>query len=420
MASIEKRKGPRGVRYDVRYRAPDGSERSKTFRTRREADGYASTCEADKLRGGWIDPRLAARTLRSVAEEWLASNVSKRPSAWARDESALRVHVLPALGDRTLGSLVPADVRKLVAHWSATLAPRTVKRNFGALRALCNFAVATDLLLVSPCRGVKTPMPDTLTRHVVTSDELRVLGQAIGPEWEPIVYLGTALGLRWGECAGLRVGRLDLLASRLAVTEQLTRGPKGVGVLGPPKSSAGRRTLALPAGLVLMLSDHLSKVGLTGADSESFVFTMPGGEPLRYENWRRRVWLPAVAKAGLGGLTFHDLRRANATALVSEGVDLKTAQTRLGHSDPRLTLAVYAQATTEADRDAAHRLDGRFFGTPAGYSRDDSAKPASRTALQAVRPALTWSGRRDLNPGPQRPERCALTKLRHAPREVAV
>jgi integrase len=38
-----------------------------------------------------------------------------------------------------------------------------------------------------------------------------------------------------------------------------------------------------------------------------------------------------------------------ATALVLERIDMKTAQTRLGHSDPRLTLAVYAQATTEAD-----------------------------------------------------------------------
>ncbi len=26
-----------------------------------------------------------------------------------------------------------------------------------------------------------------------------------------------------------------------------------------------------------------------------------------------------------------------------------------------------------------------------------------------------WSGRRDSNPRPQRPERCALTKLRHVP-----
>jgi integrase len=47
--------------------------------------------------------------------------------------------------------------------------------------------------------------------------------------------------------------------------------------------------------------------------------------------------------------------------LVLEGVDMKTAQARLGHTDPRLTLAIYAQATTEADREAADRLGERFL-----------------------------------------------------------
>jgi integrase len=64
---------------------------------------------------------------------------------------------------------------------------------------------------------------------------------------------------------------------------------------------------------------------------------------------------------GLDGLTFHDLRRANATGLVAEGVDVRTAQARLGHSDPRLTLAIYAQATGEADRVAAERIGARFL-----------------------------------------------------------
>jgi len=47
--------------------------------------------------------------------------------------------------------------------------------------------------------------------------------------------------------------------------------------------------------------------------------------------------------------------------LVHESVDLKTAQTRLGHTDPRLTLAIYAQATTEADRAAADALGEGFL-----------------------------------------------------------
>jgi integrase len=119
-----------------------------------------------------------------------------------------------------------------------------------------------------------------------------------------------------------------------------------------------------------MLSKHLASVGLTAADADHLVFTTPEGAPLDYSNWRRRVWLPAVREAGLVGTGFHDLRRTNATQLVVAGVDVKTAQARLGHSDPRLTLAVYAQAVSEADRDAAERLGERFFGTaPEGGTR---------------------------------------------------
>ena len=39
----------------------------------------------------------------------------------------------------------------------------------------------------------------------------------------------------------------------------------------------------------------------------------------------------------------------------------------LGHTDPRLTLGIYAQATTEADRVAAERLGERFLP---GQDRD--------------------------------------------------
>lgn len=76
-----------------------------------------------------------------------------------------------------------------------------------------------------------------------------------------------------------------------------------------------------------------------------------------------RAWprLSAVELAGLDGLGFHDLRRTNATAMVLDGVDVKTAQARLGHSDPRLTLAIYAQATGEGDRSAAEKLGARLM-----------------------------------------------------------
>jgi integrase len=135
--------------------------------------------------------------------------------------------------------------------------------------------------------------------------------------------------------------------------------------------------MAVPAALMALLADHLAGRGLTGADSEAWVFTAPSGGHLDYAHFRRRVWGPATASAGLDGLGFHDLRRANATGMVLDGIDLKTAQTRLGHSDPRLTLSVYAQATNAADAAAAEQLGTRFMKL---------SSPGTRTTLW-----LRWS-----------------------------
>jgi len=97
-----------------------------------------------------------------------------------------------------------------------------------------------------------------------------------------------------------------------------------------------------------------------GALPDEYVFVAPGGGPLRYANFRSRVFGPACKRLGFTHTTFHDLRRFNATVMVGVGVDLKTAQVRLGHADPRLTLALYAQATTAGDLTAVGALDKAF------------------------------------------------------------
>jgi hypothetical protein len=100
------------------------------------------------------------------------------------------------------------------------------------------------------------------------------------------------------------------------------------------------------------------------------------------------MWEPATKKAGLAGVGFHDLRRTASTQLVLANVDMKTAGTRLGHSDPRLTLAVYAQATPEADRAAAATVGDRF-AEAMGFGDLDriSTEAPKRKAAGALTPA---------------------------------
>jgi integrase len=131
-----------------------------------------------------------------------------------------------------------------------------------------------------------------------------------------MVYLGAVLGLRWGECAGLRVGRINFDECTIRIVEQVTRGSGGRSVLGRPRSKASRRTLAVPRALISMLEEHLGRLDLTRTDGQAFVFPLHDSEHLDYSNWLHRIWYPARTEAELDWVQFHDLRRVNATGLV--------------------------------------------------------------------------------------------------------
>ena len=334
---------------------------SSTFVTATEAKDWLTTENAKVLRGSWIDPSAGNVTFHELSAQWLAANPGKRESTVARDEIALRRHIRPTFGDRRIVSITPVDIQSLVSRWSQVQAPGTTRRTYDVLRAVFSYAVRSDLLVRSPCRGIHLPELIAHERDLVTPDDVSRIAEALPEPYRLTVWFGAVLGLRWGEVAGLRVKRVDVFGKTISIAEQVTRGRGGRPLLSPPKSKAGVRTLSIPSALAEMITIHMAGAGLTAADAEAFLFANDSGGPLDYTNFRRRIWLPAITKAGFKRVGFHDLRRAAATALVTELVDIKTVQMRLGHSDPRLTLAVYAQATTEADKGAAQRLGAKFF-----------------------------------------------------------
>lgn len=78
VAQIVKRTtGDGDARYDVRIRIGERVV-TKTFRRRRDADAFAATAEADRVRGMWADPRSSRQSVEVVARSWLESNPAKR------------------------------------------------------------------------------------------------------------------------------------------------------------------------------------------------------------------------------------------------------------------------------------------------------------------------------------------------------
>ena len=116
-------------------------------------------------------------------------------------------------------------------------------------------------------------------------------------------------------------------------------------IVGPPKSEAGRRTVALPAGALASLADHLSR--FTGLAPSDWVFTGEKGGPVREAVWQHE-WAKARAGLGMPGLHFHDLRHAAATLAATTGAGVKEIMYRIGHSSPQAALR-YQHASARRD-----------------------------------------------------------------------
>jgi len=346
--------------YDVRLRSPDGKQVSETYYRKQDAIDAENAARIDKRRGAWTDPRFAKMTVADLGAQWMSSNPAKRSGSRHREVSILRLHVNPTLGAKPIGAVTQPNIQGLVNSWIATRqAPRTIKRQYEVVRAKFNFAVNADWLGRTPCRNIKLPRVTPLKRKLPDNDGLDRLALELG-EYAPMFWVGVLTGLRWAEVAGLRVGSAQLLQGNLFITEQRTRDLDDDDVTAEPKSEAGIRPLAIDPVLAEILAEHIAARRLTAADSEQLLFVGRRGGPLNYSHWRQRVWVPACERASLPGLQFHDLRRVNATGMVAEGVDPKTAQVRFGHTDIRLTLGLYAQAVTASNRAAAQSLAARF------------------------------------------------------------
>lgn len=316
MAHIQRR-GPN--RWRARYVDLDGYERSKTFSRKVDAERFLTKVEADKLRGDWVDPRRGQTLLSQWVEEYQRSRVDLQPTTRAQQEALLRTHILPAFGRRALASITEMQVRAFVSELVAKdLAPATVTKVLGTLSQAMRAAVRNRLITHNPCEGVVGPGDAPRGETVfLTPTQLNRLAEAIDDRFRAMLLLAGYRGLRFGEAAGMRVGRLDLVLGRLNVVEAL-KEVRGQLYLGPPKH--GRvRTLSLPSFLVEALGQHLDAF----PPKEDLVFTGRQGAMLRRSNFERKVWAPAVRDANVDpGLTFHGLRHTAVSIMIAEGASI--------------------------------------------------------------------------------------------------
>jgi integrase len=364
MAHIERRVRNGKVTYRARYRDPGGQERSRVFARRGDALRFLTEIENRKFKGTWTDPTLGRVRFREWLQEWWATTTNLRPTTAVRDETYLRLYVLPRFGDLPLAAIGQRDVRAWVADLTARgLAPATVVKAYHLFGKVLAGAVDAGMIAQSPCRRVSLPKIEREEMRFLTPVEIARLADAIRPSYCALVLVGAYGGLRIGELAGLRRERVDLLRGTVEVAEIMTE-VAGKLQIGPPKTRASRRTVGLPRAVVNVLAEHLAP----GGQPTGFVFTSPQGGPLRVAGFRYRIWRPATKKAGLEGLRIHDLRHTAVALWIAAGASPKEVAVRAGHSSVSFTLDRYGHLYPESDASLRDRLDALFT---AGRSVDE-------------------------------------------------
>lgn len=371
MSSIAKR--PSG-QWRARYRDSDGREHAKHFRRKADAQEWLDDQTAALVRGDWVDPKAGKVTLRSYAGEWQSVQVSSAGTARIVD-NALRLHILPALGDLPVSAIRPTRVQGFVKALEAKgLQPGSVRNVFDVLKRVMTAAVDDQVIRTSPCTAkIALPQRHDDEVQIPSVEDVSAAADAIGERWRAMVVTLAGTGLRIGELLGLDVADVDFLRRTIRVERQRSQG----GEVTPLKTKASRRVVPVGQVVIDELAAHLARCPSDGA-----LFVDEFGKPLLYRRWKQ-LWTAAFAPEVEEDeepedvevdvpFTAHGLRHFAASALISGGASVKQVQTFLGHSSATVTLRTYAHLWP-GDEDRTRDVLDAALGPLADSLRTESA-----------------------------------------------
>lgn len=411
--SIKPVNARKGQRFQAFYNDPDGRTRlsksgnptpvrhyaDQTFETRGDAEAWLVDERRLISAGIWTSPeaRKTARTttpttFEEYAAAWLPARMVRgrplAPRTRSDYEDLLRLHILPAFGSTPLADITSDDIDKWYGN-AAVGRDTTRARAYGLLRTILGTAVERGLITTGNPAKVRGGGSVTRRHDVrpVTNSELANIVANMPERRRLMIQLAAWCGLRFGELTELRRQDIDRhrkviavrrgVVSVRSVPDELPGDSRLCGcrrgcILGPPKTAAGIRDVALPPHLLDDLDAHLRDH--VGGTPEALLFADQAGKHLRASAFygsetvfhatgpkegtvKRKGWgwFEARRVAGRSNLRFHDLRHTGLTNAAVAGATLAELMQLAGHTTPTAALR-YQHAASDRMQDLAQRL----------------------------------------------------------------
>ncbi len=345
-------------------RDPDTGKRRYLNRTvhgtKKHAEQTLTALLRAKDTGTLVQP--VKLSLNTHLDRWLETAVKPRVSERTHRDYTWKAgrYLRPQLGERLLSSIKPYDIQALYAGMlERNLSPKTVRHAQTILHNAFEQAIRWGLLATNPAQHIDLPKPKHREMQAMTEQAAgQFLAAAKSDPLHALFELLLGTGLRPSEAIGLKWSDLDPLSSTLSVQRTVVR-PKGGGwCFGPTKTKRGRRTLALPAGLVTTLLAHRAA---SPPNEHELMFTTVLGEALELSNLRSRNFAAVQKRAGLSGFNLYSLRHTHATLLLLAGVHPKVVSERLGHATIVITLNTYSHVLPNMQQEAAAKLEALLY-----------------------------------------------------------
>jgi integrase len=278
-------------------------------------DGFRNPTEARKWFDEHVAPRLrtgapsAEITFDAFAELFL-----ERHGGVERTKATLRERLAPArarFGSWALHELECAADD--IARWRAALPTDGARyRHTRALRECLAAAVRWRYLTRNPAVDAgRNPEPRSEELRPFTREELDAIVAEVTPRDAALIVFAAETGLRTNEWTAVGRRDIDRAAGGAVIVARRFAG----GVLTPyPKTSRRRVPLSARAlGALTTLPPRLDS---------PLLFPAARGGHIDLNNWRYRVWDPALEAAGIEGRGPYHLRHTFATEALAAGVSI--------------------------------------------------------------------------------------------------